>query len=182
MGRVRIAGLLALALVVGSQAALGAEPISESGKRGKWLLVDSETKPGVTCVYDEPGTGNQLDLMEARSPRVFARNRTSGRDGQWVGIRITFQRSVDDGGSGGWTKVSQTPFIKKYAYDDKAVSIGSRGWQAEYSGTPHFRVVTSIRFFRPGTMSTLQGATLLRYEWYETGGATPEMDRCLPEP
>ncbi len=181
--RSAIAGALALALAVGTQATLGAMPISERGTRGTWVLVDSEANPAVTCVYDEPGgMGNDLDLMEARSPRVFARDRTGRRDGQWVGIRIVFQRSANDGGTGGWSKVSQTPLIKKFARDDKAVSIGSRGWQADYTGMPHFRVLANIRFYRPGTRSVVQGATTLRYQWYETGGATPEMDRCLPEP
>ena len=179
----RIAGALALALVVGSQVALGAVPISQHGLRGTWVLIDSETRPAVTCVYDAPGgMGNDLDLMEARSPRVFARDRTGGRDGQWVGVRIMFQRSVNDGGTGGWLNVSQTRFIKKFAHDDKAISIGTRGWQADYTGMPHFRVLSSIRFYRPGTKSVVQGATTLRYQWYETGGASPEMDRCQPEP
>jgi hypothetical protein len=183
LSHLTLAGALALALTVGSQAALAAEPIAEHGKRGTWVLIDSEANPAATCVYDEPGgMGNDLDLMEARSPRVFARDRTAGRDGQWVGIRITFQRSVNDGGTGGWLKASQTKFIKKFAHDDQAVSLGSRGWQASYTGTPHFRVLASIRFYRPGTTSVVQGATTLRYQWYETGGATPEMDRCLPEP
>jgi hypothetical protein len=171
----------ALAIVIGAQAAMAATPISETGKRGKWILVDSEAQPAATCVYDEPGTGNDLDVVEAKSPRVLARDRSAARDGQWVGIRIVFQRSVNDGGSGGWQKVAQTPLIKKFAYDDKAVSIGRRSWQAEYTGMPHFRVLATMRWYRPGTTSTVQGATTVRYQWYATSGGNPEMDRCLPE-
>ncbi len=173
----------ALTLVIGTQAALAVTPIAETGKRGTWILVDSEASPAATCIYDAPGgMGNDLDIMEAKSPRVRARDRTAGRDGQWVGIRIVFQRSVNDGGTGGWRRAAQTPLIKKFAHDDKAVSIGRRSWQAAYSGTPHFRVLAKITFYKPGTASTVQGATTLRYEWYETGGSNPEMDRCLPEP
>jgi hypothetical protein len=78
--------------------------------------------------------------------------------------------------------VYKTPMTKKLAYDDKSVTIGTRGWQADYMGTPHFRALAAIRWYKPGSKSKVQGATTLRYQWYDTGSSTPEMDRCLPNP
>jgi hypothetical protein len=170
---------VSLALVVGAQSALGAEVVSKSGKRGVWTLRDTSSQPGGFCTYDVD-IPNDLDLLEAKGPRVFARDRSSRRDGQWVGIRILFQRSKEDGGSGGWQTVKSTGFVKKHAFDDTAVSIGRRGWQADFDGSPHFRVRANIRWYQPGTKSVVQGAATLRYEWYETDNG-PVMDHCLPE-
>ena len=123
-----------------------------------------------------------FDLIEARSPKAFARDRSAARDSQWVGMRLMFQKSKEDGGNGGWETVYKTPMTKKLAYDDKAVKIGTLGWQASYTGTPHFRALAAVRWYKPGTKNRIQGATTLRYEWYDIGSSSPEMDRCLPEP
>ena len=174
-------GALATALVMGTQGALGAETLVEKGTRGSWTVVDTDAQPGASCNYDVD-MDIDLDILEARSPRAFARDRSAARDAQWVGIRFLFQKSKEDGGNGGWETVSRTPMIKKLAYDDKAVSIGTRGWQAVYEGTPHFRALAAIRWYKPGTKSKVQGATTFRYQYYDIGSASPEMDRCLPNP
>jgi hypothetical protein len=174
-------GALSAVLVVGTQGALGAETLVEKGLRGSWTVVDTEAQPGASCTYDVDSDFD-LDVIEARSPRVFARERTASRDSQRVGIRLIFQRSKLDGGSGGWETVFKTPMIKKLAHDDKAVGVGTRGWQAVYDGTPHFRALAAIRWYKPGTTSKVEGATTFRYQWYDTGSSTPEMDRCLPNP
>jgi hypothetical protein len=178
---------LGLALVVGAQTALGAEVVGKSGKRGPWTLRDTESQPGASCTYGIDGNllDGQLDLIEARSPRVFARNRTSGRDGQWVGIRIQFQQSREDGGAGGWKTRKSTGFIKKFAHDDQGVTIPRSAWQASYQGMPQFRVRANIRWYNPGTKSVVQGKASLAYEWYEGGGGSGTTEaypsKCLPE-
>jgi hypothetical protein len=174
-------GALSAALVVGTQGALGAETLVEKGLPGSWTVVDTDAQPGASCAYDVDLV-NDLDIIEARGPRVFARERTASRDSQWVGIRFIFQKSKLDGGNGGWETVFKTPMVKKLAYDDKAVGLGKRGWQAVYEGTPHFRALAAIRWYEPGTTSKVEGATTFRYQWYDIGSASPEMDRCLPNP
>jgi hypothetical protein len=174
-------GALPLALVLGTGGTLAAETLVEKGTRGAWTVVDTDAQPGASCAYDVDST-NDLDIIEARSPRAFARDRTAARDAQRVGIRFIFQKSKLDGGNGGWETVSRTPVIKKLAYDDKAVAIGQRGWQATYPGTPPFRALPAIRWCKPGTTSQVEGATTFRYQWYDIGSPTPEMDRCLPNP
>jgi hypothetical protein len=141
---------LALLMVAGSASA--AEQFGATGKRGAWALRDSSANPAGLCIYGDPGPGgSDLDVVEARSPRVFAR----------------------------------TPSYKRFAYDDAARGVGKRAWQAEYTGTPHFRVVTLITWYKPGTKSVIQGTTRLRYQWDATqnnGAEGTENDRCLPEP
>jgi hypothetical protein len=172
--------LATLALVIVVPAVQAAEPLVEKGVRGTWTVVDTDAQPGGACTYDDMTF--DLEVIEARSPRAFARDRSAARDSQWVGMRLIFQKSKLDGGAGGWETVSKTPMTKKLAYDDKAVKIGTLGWQAVYPGTPHFRALAAIRWYKPGSKTRVQGATTLRYQWYDTGSATPEMDRCLPNP
>jgi len=178
---------VSLALAVGAQSAVGADVVGKSGKRGAWTLRDTESQPGATCTYGIDGNSGdgQLDRVEARSPRVFARNRSSARDGQWVGIRVVVQQSRQDGGTGGWKTVKDTGFVKKYAHDDKAVNIGKRAWQAHYTSTPQFRVRANVRWYQPGSSSTVAGRLSLAYEWYKGGGGSGTTDayptKCLPE-
>ncbi len=175
-----------LALLMMAGTASAAEQFGATGKRGAWALRDSSANPAGLCIYDDPGPGgSDLDVVEARSPRVFARNRSARRDGQWIGIRFLFQHSKEDGGNGGWATGKRTPVFKRFAYDNAARGVGKRAWQAEYTGTPHFRVVAVITWYKPGTKSVIQGTTRLRYQWYATqnnGAEGTEMDRCLPEP
>jgi len=175
---------LALLMVAGTVSA--AEQFGATGKRGKFVLPDSAASPAGLCIYDAPGDAiTDLDAVEARSPRVFARNRSPRRDGQWIGIRFLFQHSKEDGGNGGWLTAKRTPNYKRFAYDDTVRGAGRQAWQAEYMGTPHFRVIVVLTWYKPGTKSVVQGLTRLRYEWYRTqsfGAIGTEMDRCLPEP
>lgn len=181
-------GLLALAMA--ASPAMGGTELQRSGKAGVWTLQDSPADPAAQCLYDLPsGSGNDLDLLEtSRSPRVLARDRTAARDRQWVGIRIIFQRSREDGGAGGWERGKATPLVKKLAADDQAVGIGSRAWQlqaADKAGTPHYRATALIRWYRPGSKTKVQGTVRVRYDEYAVRfGAfeTVEQERCLPEP
>jgi hypothetical protein len=191
MRRYRIGSSLAvstLALVLGAQAALGAVPISEKGKIGTYTVADGSTAPGVACTYDAGGPGDQgndLDIMEAKSPRAFARDRSSSRDRQTVGVRVLFQRSVNEGGTGGWVTAKATNLVKKTAYDDKAPIFGKKSWLVPFELGYHYRVLSVIRWYKPGTSSVVQGSTKLRYVYYRVLQGGPqgvEQDRCLPEP
>jgi len=177
-----------LALVLGAQAALGAVPISEKGKIGTYTLVDESAAPGVACTYDAGGPGaqgNDLDIMDAKSPRAFARDRSNRRDRQTVGVRVLFQRSVNEGGTGGWVTAKATKLVKKTAYDDKATIFGKKSWLVPFELDYQYRVLSIIRWYKPGTTSVVQGSTKLRYVYYSVLQGGPqgvEQDRCLPEP
>jgi hypothetical protein len=175
-----------LALALGTSTALGAVPESQKGKIGTFSIPDSNAEPGVACTYDAAiGSGNDLDVMEASGPRVFARNRTTGRDAQTVGVRFLFQRSVNEGGSGGWVTEDRTGMIRKTAYDDKPARFGKRSWLVPLEENYHYRALLLIKWFRPGSTTKGQGSAKQRYEWYQVlynGPTMVEQDRCLPNP
>jgi hypothetical protein len=186
--RVLIA-LIALAVVGGSHAAFGATQLSKSGNPGPWSLRDTDAQPGGQCVYDAdvPGAmGNDLDILSAvRTPRSLARDRTGGRDSQWVGGKVRFERSVNPGGTGGWVTARTAKLAKKRAFDDQAVTWGDRSWEVDTDVQYHFRITVLLKWFKPGSKTQVQGARQLLYQKYLTIDGVDEGvedDRCLAEP
>lgn len=190
VSRRRLLSLLAVTLATFASitpVAQGAVPLSTSGKTGPFVITDRLDRPGVSCTYDAGGPndmGNDLDLMEARGPRVFARDRTTRRDSQPVSVTYVFQRSALEGGTGGWTTTKATKPLKKVAYDDQAARFPLRSWLNPIEADYHFRVLVVIRWYKPGSTEIL-GKTKQRYQYYAvnwTGPSFVEQDRCLPEP
>lgn len=177
-----------LAVAMTAPFASGAVPIGQHGKVGPYVITDGNAAPGVECTYDAGGPGDQgndIDLMEAKSPRVFARDRSGKRDHQTVGVRLLFQRSVNEGGTGGWVTTKATKLGKKTAYDDKAATFGKKSWLVPFDQGYQYRVLGVIRWYRPGTATVIQGSMNLRYVYYRVLHGGPqgvEQDRCLPEP
>lgn len=177
-----------LVLALTSQLVAGAVPIGKQGKIGPYVVTDGVAVPGIACTYDAGGPndmGNDIDLMAARSPRVFARDRGAKRDRQIVGVRILFQRSVDEGGSGGWVTAKATKVVKRTAYDDRAATFAGKSWLVPFDEGYQYRALVVIRWYKPGTSSVIQGSTKLRYVHYQVIQGGPqwvEQDRCLPEP
>ncbi len=175
-------------MALGSQSMLAAIPLSTTGKIGPYVLSDSSTTPGVVCTYDAGGPGDQgndIDLMEATGPRLFARDRSGARDPQTVGVRVRFQRSVNEGGTGGWVTAKASKLVKKTAFDDKAARFGKRSWLVPFDQGYQFRAVVEMRWYKPGSSRKVQGSTKLRYVYYRVSQGGPqgvEQDRCLPEP
>jgi hypothetical protein len=183
-------GLVAasLAVALAASSGLGAVPISQDGKIGTFTLVDADTTPGGKCIYDAGGPGaqgNDIDIMEARGPKVFARDRSSVRDRQTVGVKVIFQHSANEGGSGGWVTGEATDLKKKVAFDDQAATFKKQTWVVPIEEDFHFRAIVKIVWFKPGTTSQKQGETKQRYVFYRVVQGGPqgvEQDRCLPEP
>jgi hypothetical protein len=49
----------------------------------------------------------------------------------------------------------------------------------------HFRALVTIRWYKPGSSSLVQGSTKQHYGYYQVlfgGPLSVEQDRCLPEP
>ena len=82
-GTARMAVVLGLTLSLVSPVAVSADtPVSHRGSFGAHALIDSVEYPGARCLYD--GDLNTV-RVRVRPPMVFARDRTSARDMQWVG-------------------------------------------------------------------------------------------------
>ena len=191
MHRIRfVLGLVAasLAVVLGASSSLAAVPISQDGKIGTFTIPDSATTPGVRCIYDAGGPGDQgndIDIMEASGPKVFARDRSSERDRQTVGVKVIFQHSVNEGGSGGWVEGEATDLVKRVAFDDQAAKFPRQTWVVPIEEDYHFRAIVKIVWYKPDTTSQSQGTAKQRYVYYRVVQGGPqgvEQDRCLPEP
>jgi hypothetical protein len=178
----------ALAVALGASASLGAVPISTEGQIGTFTIPDSMTTPGGKCIYDAGGPGDQgndIDIMEVAGPKVFARDRSSERDRQTVGVKVIFQHSVNEGGSGGFVNGEVTDLVKRVAFDDQAAKFKKETWVVPIEEDFHFRALVKIVWFKPGTTSQKQGSTKQRYVFYRVVHGGPqgvEQDRCLPEP
>jgi hypothetical protein len=190
VSRRRLVGLLSitlLALAAITPVAQAAVPVGTSGKIGPFVITDRLDRPGVTCTYDAGGPndmGNDLDIMDARGPRVFARDRSTRRDRQQVSVKYLFQRSRLEGGTGGWVTAKATKPLKKLAYDDQAARFPLKSWLNPLEPDYHFRTLVIIRWHKPGT-GEIQGKTRQRYQFYQvvwSGPLSVEQDRCLPEP
>lgn len=180
--------LVTAMLVATSSLAMATVPESQKGKIGTFVITDNAIKPGVDCTYDAGGPGdmgNDIDLMEARGPKVFARDRSTRRDHQTVSTQVTFQRSVNAGGTGGWITAKKTRVARKLAYDDKAAVFPRTSWVVPIEEDYHFRALVTVRWYKPGSTKVVQGSTRQRYVYYQVFQAGPqgvELDRCLPEP
>jgi hypothetical protein len=181
-----VIGLL-MALLI-APTTLAAVSMNTSGKIGPFVIRDDPTRPGVVCTYDAGGPndmGNDLDLMDARGPRVFARDRNARRNKQAVSVAYRFQHSALEGGNGGWVTAKAFKQVKKTAYDDQAATFPRRSWLVPFDQFYHYRVLVIIRWFKPGSKTVVQGLTKQRYVYYlpEFDGPLPvEQDRCLPNP
>jgi hypothetical protein len=179
--------IVGVLLVAGTPSALGATEVSKSGKVGVWTLRDTNASPAAECDYDAsvPGNmGNDIDVIDARTPRIRARNRSAQRDAQWVGLKVLFQRSVNEGGSGGWVTAEATPLVKKLAHDDTSVGFGRKSWEVDTDTDYHFRVLSKLTWYKPGSKTRVQGRVqVLTDKYLKILGANEDVedDRCLPE-
>jgi hypothetical protein len=174
MGRIvanaRMAGVIAAALLMAVPSTAAADqPISHSGSMGAHFLNDSQEYPGVTCRYDDD---QNMDRVRVRPPAVFARDRTSARDSQWVGWRAELQYRPEDGS---WSTVQQSTVVKARAWDDTAAAFAQRTVSvARPRGSGSWRVVIRMLWYAPGTSTVRQGiarhrVTFARYPLAEPG-------------
>jgi hypothetical protein len=159
----RVAALgAALALAVPGTVAAD-ELVSHSGLLGAHSLTDSWEYPGVRCSYDEHQNAARIRV---RPPTVFARDRSSGRDSQWVGWRIELQYHPDEGGS--WSTVQKSSVVTAKAWDDQAASFRQRTVTVAHPrGSGRWRVVARMLWYRPGTDSDRQGMARHRFTFYD---------------
>ena len=180
-----VLAVVALALVIGTAVRRrrgGRRASPASAARGRSATPRaSPARPAPTASMAT--ADGQLDMVEARSPRVSRGIAVRRPDGQWVGIRILFQRSKP----GRWHRrladgqVDRLRSRSSPMTTRRSPSAGAAG-RLDYTGTPQFRVRANIRWYKPGTTSVVQGAATLAYEWYDTGGGEPRDGSMPAEP
>ena len=143
------AAALALALVLSSASAVVADrPVGHPGHTGAHSLTDSAEYAGARCRYDSDSNVERVDVMP---PTMFARNRTSGRDQQWVGWRVELRyRPVD----GSWSTIRTSSLVKVRAWDDTPAALGARSITVAHPvGSGDYRVFVRMTWYRHGTSS-----------------------------
>lgn len=164
--RVTAAVAVLVLLVPGVVAA--DQAVSHRGAVGAHSLTDSAEYAGARCLYDDE---QNVDRVRVRPPTVFARDRTSARDRQWVGWVVELQYRPDDGA---WSTVQKSAAAKVLAWEDSPAPFRQRTVTVAHPrGSGAWRVVSRMLWYRPGTSSTWQGTARHRITSYDYPLAPP---------
>jgi hypothetical protein len=156
-----------LSLVLPNAAAADT-PVSHRGTFGPHALVDGLEYPGATCRYDDD---QDLYRVRVRPPVVFARDRTSARDLQWVGWVIELQYQP---AGGTFSTIQRSSVVKVMGLDDTPAPFRQRTVSIDRPrGSGSWRVVSRMIWYKPGTASTWQGTARHRVTFYDYPLAPP---------
>lgn len=162
-GTARMAVVLGLTLSLVAPAAVSADtPVSHRGSFGAHALIDTVEYPGATCRYDDDLNAARVRV---RPPTVFARDRSSARDLQWVGWVVELQYQPD---GGSFSTVQRSSAVKVMALDDTPAPFRQRTVTIERPrGSGSWRVVSRMIWYKPGTSRTWQGTARHRVSVYD---------------
>ena len=163
----------ALTLVVGLILSVGGvamadASIAHSGRFGPHSLTDSTESAGATCRYN-----GELNVSSVRvlPPTVFARNRSSSHDQQWVGWKVEL-RFRPPGGS--WSTIQLTSAIRAKAWDDTPAVFHTRSVSVSHPvGAGDYRVYVRIIWYKPGSSTIWEGGARHAVEHYTYPVAEP---------
>ena len=160
----------ALALSVGGIAVADA-PIAHSGKIGPHSLTDSAEYAGATCRYSgEKGEAN-VSSVRVLPPTVFARNRSSHHDRQWVGWKVELRYRAP---GGSWRTIQMTSAVTARAWDDTPATFHTRTVPVTHPvGSGEYRVYVRMVWYEPGTSDVWEGGARHAVEHYTYPVAPP---------
>jgi hypothetical protein len=179
----RLLGLiasLALAALTASPAS-AAVVVDTTGSHGRYAVKDNDNHQGARCAYETASL--DLDRITVHGPTVWARDKTSHRDGQWVGWNLLVQKRPAAGGA--WSTVHTSTTDEGYAYDDAPASFDQQTWKApEHLGNASWRievVLTWYHFVETGPQP-VEGTVTLRLKHYTdrwNGNIYPDQPLCV---
>ena len=116
--RVRAFAVVAVSVLLSASATIAGGPPYGQGQHldgfGPHWLLDSSEYPAVTCSYSR----GVLYRIVMRKPIIYALDRTSQDDRQWVGWRAVFQYAdLVAGADTQWVELTRTPTV--YAIADE---------------------------------------------------------------
>jgi hypothetical protein len=147
-----------VALLALPGAALADTPVAHSGTYGPHYLTDTAEYPGASCHYNSNIT---LDRVRVRPPVIYAVDRGTGVDAQWVGWQIIVRgRGLNDSD---YHVVSVSAVQKAVAYDNKPAVFTIRN-----AAVFHIDVKVAIKmiWYKPGAPNTIQGWARHRVDSY----------------
>jgi len=151
---------VALALSVGG-VALADAPIGHAGKIGAHSLTDSAEFAGATCRYNKDMNVSSVRVLP---PTVFARNRSSNHDQQWVGWKVEL-RYQPLGGS--WRTIQMTAAMKAKTWDDTPAAFHAVTVPVTHQvGSGAYRINVRMIWYEPGSSTVWQGTARHAVEHY----------------
>lgn len=183
--------LLIAAAALAAAFLLAAAPVSaagdptvgpHTGNLGVHTLVDTSDYPGATCIYDP---GLHLKTIKIRQPIVYAFDRTSKTDTEWVAWRYHIEYSSSDAppeqyvnwpdfAVSSWTKVKATDL------DNARWTSGTYTMGSGSGSHPFYRVSIELRWFFPSS-STKDGNAVHvvnNYRIKDSGGQVTVQVAC----
>jgi hypothetical protein len=129
---------------------------------GRHVLIDTREFPGANCRTVSVG---DLQSIRVRRPVMYARNRLSGTDHQTVGWRWELRDAS-------MTRIAHSSFEKATATDKRPAAFSNR--TIDMSGRPEGTYFVSIRmrWYRPGSSTTIQGTAHHFVREYGLNGTT----------
>lgn len=134
---------------------------SSSGSVGVHALIDTDKYPGVTCTFHNFDPRDDLKRITVRPPIVYAVDRSSAMDSQWVSWRFRVQvTDVPNPAPGDWYDLYTAPKVKVMATDAYNAQWTSRSF-AVVDGTAHadWRAVVDMYWFFPNKATQSGKAT-----------------------
>jgi hypothetical protein len=178
-----VIGSALIALLIGAQSVAAATVLSHTGSIGPYSLTDATAPSGHQAVICNYAISNEkLATIVVRRPQVKARNTSSARDSQWVGWQFIVQHETPSGRT--WSTISGSSFVKGKAFDNLAAPFTDRTWVGPAVPTGRYRILVVIRWYAPGSTSTIGGQMKLLDQNYESkwnGHAVISQGDCLQD-
>ena len=132
-----------------------------SGKVGVHQLVDTASYPGATCVY---GQSQILKTIKIRQPIVYAFDRSSKTNTEWVAWRYHIEYSESNAPTGtyvNWPDFAVSSWTKAQATDVNNARWPARAYTMASGSGAHlfYRVSIELRWFFPNS-STKDGSAV----------------------
>jgi hypothetical protein len=176
-----VLGSALLALVFAAQTTAAATVISQTGTVGNYVIHDNhDSTRGADCDYETTKRTQHgikafwLDALKVRGPQIFAYDDGSGTK-QWVGWQLRVQKEPVSA-SDAWQNVYVSSVVKERVNVSTGFQFAHRKWTAPQSlpNNTNWRVVVSLKWFKRGSSTTVQGTVLASIDFYHVkgGGAT----------
>lgn len=161
-----------IAVLVGATPVLADSERGHTGKVGPHRLVDTASKPGITCYY--AASTELLTSIFIRAPKVRARDVTESRDRQKVGWRFRIQRVR---GPEDVKLIYRSPVMTARAYDNQPAPFQGVYHMPSYvsNDSASYDVAVTMFWYRSGTV---EGKAFHGFEYYQatiqgTGSTQP---------
>ncbi len=158
---------LIFGLLIAAQPA-AAHAAHTSGSPGSYSVIDTETNQSVHCFYPSAShANNDLSKIKIKPPKLYAKNRTSGVDSQWVGWQFSIQHGTTVGSApAGWTTYYKSSVMKAVAKDNQAASFTTKTWIAGNHINRWWRVKLLMFWYAPGSKTKISGQVNWIVDYY----------------